>query len=115
MPTLNLTSYPRETLEHVLSIVKSYRISMKQIGKRAILTDPLDPPQDSVTIEYAPHIDASLIEKYSEACLALSFPEYKSTLPPIIRKNPLLTGGIRLFVGDDMVDVSFARFESLVK
>lgn len=88
---------------------------MKQVGKRAILLDPENMPEVTAIIEYAPSMDISLVDRYARACLRFSFPEFKNSAPPTIRENPLLTGGVRVFVGDNMVDVSFARFESLVK
>ncbi len=88
---------------------------MKQIGNRANLIDPANPPEDKAVIEYAPSMDIPLVNRYAKACLNVSFPQYKNTNSPIVRENPLLTGGVRVFVGDDMVDVSFARFESLVR
>ena len=115
MSRINLSSYSRETLEHILQIMKNYRISMKQVGNRAILLDPENLPEDVAIIEYAPSMDTTLVDRYARACLRFSFPEFKNTASPIIRKNPLLTGGVRVFVWDNMVDVSFARFESLVK
>jgi hypothetical protein len=43
-----------------------------------------------------------------------AFPSYVGE-PPIIRKNDTLKGGARVFVGDDMVDVSMQKFENLLK
>lgn len=43
MSKTQLHSYPRETLEHLLKILKSYRNGLKQIGKRAQLEDPSSP------------------------------------------------------------------------
>lgn len=65
MPTLNLTSYSRETLEHLLSMMKSYRSSLKQIGKRATLIDPENPPAISARIEYPSSMEENFASQYA--------------------------------------------------
>ena len=92
MSTLDLTSYSRETLEHILRVMKQYKISLRQIGKRAVLIDPENPPAIASVVEYAPSIDTSMVEKYALACIKLSFPDYNSGKAPILRENPELTG-----------------------
>ncbi len=112
MTTLDLTSYSRESLEHILHIVKAYRNSLKQIGKRAILSDPKDPPAVTATIEYVSGMDRASVEKYAQSCMKELFPEYTGAAP-LLRQNPELMGWVRIFVGDDMIDVSFQKFETL--
>lgn len=90
MSTLDLSSYPRAKLEHVLHIVKLYRSSMKQIGKRASLVDPADLPDVIARIEYASGVDRETVKAYADACLKQSFPEYQSTHAPTLEENPLL-------------------------
>jgi hypothetical protein len=51
MTNSNLSSYSRETLEHLLMMMKSYRNGLKQIGKRAKLIDPNNLPAIRATIE----------------------------------------------------------------
>ena len=88
---------------------------MKQIGKRASLVDPADLPETIARIEYASGIDREAVKIYADTCLKQSFPEYHSTHAPTLEENPLLGWGVRVFVGDDMVDVTLSRFESLLK
>ena len=90
MSILDLSSYPRATLEHVLHIVKLYRSSMKQIGKRTSLVDPAHMPETIARIEYASGIDRETVKSYADACLKQSFPEYHSTHAPTLEENPLL-------------------------
>lgn len=88
--SLSLSSYSRDTLEQVLHIAKLYKISLKQIGKRASLLDPHDLPEALARIEYAPGIEKKTLEKYAEACLAYSFPLYQSKNSPLFVENPAL-------------------------
>ena len=88
--SLPLSLYSRNTLEKVLHIVKLYRVSLKQIGKRASLLDPHDLPEALARIEYAPGIDKKTLEKYAEACLAYSFPLYQNKESPVFIENTSL-------------------------
>jgi hypothetical protein len=88
---------------------------MKQIGKRAHLEDPKNIPLAVARIEYASGIDQKILEKYATACLSYSFPEYKNDAKPLFVENPTLWAGVRVFVGDDMVDITLTHFESLLK
>lgn len=114
MSTLNLTSYSRETLEHLLLMMKSYRSSLKQIGKRTVLIDPENPPAIAARIEYPSSMEDSFAKEYAQGVLKYAFPAYDGA-SPLLSKNDSLTGGARVFVGDDMVDVSFQKLESLLK
>ncbi len=114
MTPLDLTSYSRESLENMLSIVKSYRTSLKQIGKRAVLIDPKHPPAISATVEYVGGMHKDSVEKYALSCMKKLFPEYTGAAP-ILRENPELKWWIRVFVGDDMIDLTFQKFETLIK
>lgn len=89
MTTLDLSSYSRESLEHLLLIMKSYRNSLKQIGRRARIVDPKNPPGVSAIVEYVSGMDKDSVEKYSRSCIAKLFPEYTGEVP-IFRENPEL-------------------------
>ncbi len=89
MTPLDLTSYSRESLEHMLSIVKSYRTSLRQIGKRAVLIDPKHPPAISATVEYVGGMHKDTVDKYALSCIKKLFPEYTGAAP-ILRENPEL-------------------------
>lgn len=114
MSNLNLTSYPRETLEHVLKIVKLYRSHLKQIGKRADFIDPENPPAIRAIVEVHPDIDRDMAQKYAESVIRFAFPNYTG-ISPVVKINAALKGGARVFVGDDMVDVSMQKFENLLQ
>ncbi len=94
--------------------MKSYRNSLKQIGRRARIVDPKNPPGVSAIVEYVSGMDKDSVEKYSRSCIAKLFPEYTGEVP-IFRENPELKWWVRVFVGDDMIDISFQKFETLFK
>ncbi len=89
MSSLYLTSYSRETLEHILLILKGYKNSLKQIGNRSVLFDPKNPPAIHARVEYAPSIEIAFVEKYASACIASLFPEYSGAKPFLQENNEL--------------------------
>jgi hypothetical protein len=89
MASLDLTSYSRETLEHMLLMLKGYKNSLKQIGKRSVLFDPKNPPAIQARVEYTPSIEASFVEKYASACIASLFPEYSGAKPSLQENKEL--------------------------
>jgi hypothetical protein len=95
-------------------MLKSYRNGLKQIGKRAILIDPLDPPGIQAVVEMHSGMSEDAARKYAESMIRYAFPSYTGE-SPVVRTNDTLKGGARVFVGDDMVDVSLQKFESLLK
>lgn len=113
MSHINLSSYSRETLEHLLKVVKSYRTGLKQIGKRAKLEDPNTPTPVRAFVEIHSGMDEKEGIRYAQAVIQYAFPTY-TWESPVVKVNPELKGGARVFVGDDMVDVTLQKFESLI-
>lgn len=89
MTTINLSSYSRETLEHLLRMLKSYKNGLRQVGKRISLSDPLNPTPTQAVVEYMSSMAEGDILKYANACLSYAFPEYHGDAP-ILRKNDTL-------------------------
>ena len=114
MSNINLASYSRETLEHLLRVAKSYRSGLKQIGKRAKLEDPNAPTPVRALVELHTDMDEKDGLRYAEAVIKYAFPTY-TWESPLVKKNEHLKGGARVFVGDDMVDVTMQKFESLLQ
>ncbi len=114
MKSINLSSYSPQLLTEVLTLLKSYVTASKQIWHRAELRDPKDHKELSVRVEFSPGSDESYIRTFSEKILSVFFPESnKDTCTYVM--NPKITGWIRLFLGDDMVDISFEKFAHLIK
>lgn len=89
MSKIDLSTYPRDTLEQLLGIVKDYRTALKQIGKRAILIDPKNPPKESARIEYPSTMDAISVSQYAAACIKYAFPEYIGPAPTLLSNDTL--------------------------
>ncbi len=86
MTTISLSSYPRETLEHLLKMLKSYKNGLKQIGKRAVLTDPSDLPPVRAVVEYMPTMEEKDVTQYALSCIRYAFPSYTGEAP-LLRPN----------------------------
>lgn len=89
MTTINISSYSREALEHLLRMLKSYKNGLRQVGKRMTLSDPLHPAPTQAVVEYMSSMTESDALKYAKACLSYAFPEYHGDAP-ILRKNDTL-------------------------
>ncbi|MBP6981147.1 hypothetical protein KBB25_00010 [Candidatus Gracilibacteria bacterium] len=116
MPAINhLSDYSRSDLESTLKILKSYRLSLLQIGKHAKLVDPKNLPALQVRVEYAPSLEESVVKEYAYKCLLEAFPGLEHPSDLSCKENPQISGGIRVFAGDDLVDISLEKFLTLLK
>lgn len=114
MNTKDISHYSREELQDILRVLKTYKQSHRQIGARARIYDPKNPPEPELRVEYASGISQSLLEKILQSAIALHFPDIKDQSNVVYTENTHLTGGIRIFYGDDMVDISFQRFVNMI-
>lgn len=112
--TLDLTSYSLEELTDVLRIMKGYRTSLRQIGAKAKLEDPKHPQAPTLSIEYAPGFSMDTVRSFAHATVSRYFPETAIDNTVSFVENKNITGGIRIFYGDDMMDVSFEKFKNVL-
>lgn len=110
MLNTKLSSYSKEELYDVLRILKSYRSSLKQIGKRAKLKDDKQKIAKIFRIEYAGEMDKNFLENFSAYACGKFFPEAAFDAQKEYIQNNEIVGGIRIFYGDDMMDLSFADY-----
>ena len=111
MSHFDFSSYSPQILADTLRILRDYKSALRQLGKRAILSDrrTLLPPIPH--IEYAQGIESDLLKKYSEWVVKQYFPEYRGTSEMITySENDALISWVRVHFGDDLVDVSFQKF-----
>ncbi len=107
-------SLTRDQIIDTIRVLKNYKNSLRQVGKRAILMDPRSLMEDIPLVEYASGIDQSLLRKYSESATSVYFPDYLGSSDAItFRENANLTAGIRIHFGDDLVDISFQKYKHL--
>jgi hypothetical protein len=114
MKSLNLSSYSPELLGEVLSVLRFYTAALKQIGARAELRDPKGPRSSNLKVEFSPGSDQSFVRDFTQKLITSFFSEMKSE-ECVYEENPHITGWIRMFFGDDMIDISFERFAHLIK
>lgn len=109
-----LHSVSRSDLEQALRILRDYRNAYKQIGKHAIIRDPRVKKDTTVRVQFAVPVDqADSLMPFVEKALEEYFPEAKD-VSRALEYNPALVGGIRVFYGDDMVDISFDKYAHTV-
>jgi hypothetical protein len=112
--TIELSSYSLEELTEALRVMKSYRTSLRQIGARAKLEDPKHQVAPSFSIEYAPGFTIDIVQSFARSAVSEYFPEALFDDNVTFIENKKITGGIRIFYGDDMMDVSFEKFKNLL-
>ena len=107
MVTQNLNQYSREDLENVLIVLKDYRNSLKQIGKRSELSHPKHKQAKFFRVEHPAAISfGEAVKKF--------FPDAPENTERRFVQNEKIIGGIRIFYGDDMVDLSFQDFAHIL-
>lgn len=110
MVTQNLNQYSREDLENVLIVLKDYRNSLKQIGKRSELSHPKHKQAKFFRVEHTAAISQEFLEKFFDEAVEKFFPDAPENTERRFVQNEKIIGGIRIFYGDDMVDLSFQDF-----
>ncbi|NRH20710.1 hypothetical protein HOO68_01555 [Candidatus Gracilibacteria bacterium] len=115
MTTATLSTYSREQLSDILRILKLYKTSLVQIGHRARLIDPKNNPDVSVRIEYPTGAALEDIRSFAVAGLDQFFGIKKIPEDVVFAEVPSLIGGIRIFAGDDMINISFQKFANQIK
>ena len=109
MSSVNLSSYTREDLTDILRILKLYKTSYGQIGRRARMRDPRIQSLPLVRVEYPSGSQLDGIRSFATQSLKKFF-SIENPQNILFEEKNALVGGIRLFVDDDMMDVSFSRF-----
>ncbi len=113
--TFALATLSREEITFSLKLLKEYRNALKQIGNRASLAD-IAFPKVHIRVEYAPHAGMDHAKKMVESLFERFFRDIPySASTTEFTENPALSGGIRLFAGDEMMDISFDRFIPILK
>jgi len=112
--TLDLSSYSSQELQDALRILRDYRNARKQIGDRAVLQDPRVPAEKALVIEVSQELQSDELQGFFTQVIQKFFPE-ASGKTFSVRTRAGLSGGMRIFYGDDMVDLSFERFSELVQ
>ena len=112
---INLSTYSKADLEVALKGLKSYRALDKFIGRRGReLFHRARSGQESYRVEYAGG-DIKEIESLVITTYKTHFGVELSSSEITWKQNDSLKGGVRLFVGDDMLDISFKDAERKMK
>ena len=109
MVVTDFSQYSKEELTETLRLLKSYRAALKQVGNRATLIDSKNPKEKFFRIEYAPGISEDFLKNFAENACKTYFPEVATARKEYVL-NEKIIGGIRVFYGDDMMDLSFQDF-----
>lgn len=112
MSDISLTSYSKEDLSYALRLLRNYKNTYNQIGKRAKFF-PSSKSEKAFRIQHTDNISQEEITRFASLYISQFFSEVKD--PKITYEiNNDITGGMRLFYGDDMIDISFQKFSQLI-
>lgn len=112
---MNLSSYSKSDLEIALKGLKSYRALDKFIGRRGReLFHTAGSGKQSYRVEYF-GTDPESIESLVINTYESHFDVKLASGDIIWKQNDSLKGGARLFLGDDMLDISFRDAERKMK
>jgi hypothetical protein len=90
MTKIDLSSYSRDTLKETLRVLKDFVLASKQIGKRAILSDPKNANNTLLRIEHGAGISKDVLENFSRQAISQYYPEYKNETLEFF-ENPKIT------------------------
>lgn len=110
---MEINKYSKSELTEISKLLKKYRSLRKNIGKKssAIIETELS-WEVRILIEYFPALDKnSITDKVNDIYLSI-FWEKVNVNKIIWKENELLVWWIRLFLGDDMLDISFENVKN---
>ena len=112
---MNLSSYSKSDLETALKGLKNYRALDKFIGKRGReIFHAARSGKQSYRVEYF-GTDYTGIESLVLSAYESHFGVKLAPSDIVWKENSSLSGGARLFAGDDMLDISFRDAERKMK
>ena len=113
---MNLSTYSKSELTTLLKGLKSYRALEKFVGRRGrAIFARAQSGMKLYRVEYFGTEDRSTLEPIALAAYARHFGETIRTEEIEWKRNDAIAGGIRIFSGDGMVDVSFQEVENRLK
>lgn len=113
MSHITLDTYSKDALTEALRTLRNYKNAYNQIGKRAQFSASQDAQESLFRVQHTPSTKAQDLDAFVQAYREEFFPQAKNAKIQY-EINPDLTGGIRVFYHDDMVDVSFSKYRHLI-
>jgi hypothetical protein len=103
---------PKAELETLLSELKLYRTLRKKLGDRGKrVFEAGRSGEKTLKIEYFPDFSKADVEKTVAAAFGKNYSEgYRVEW----KENSALKGGIRVFFGDEMADLSYSHVERIL-
>ena len=92
MKASDLSTYSLGELTDVLRVLKNYKVSLRQIGDRAELSDPKNPEPAKLKIEYAVGFSMDTVRSFARSAVTRYFPEALFDDKATFQENPNITG-----------------------
>ncbi len=114
MTQFTYQTYSKEELQQALSLLRNYKDSYHQIGKRAKFAAKYrENAENSFRVQHTAQENQKEIAQFAEEYISKFFPGVQN-IDITYEVNPDIIGGIRIFHGDDMIDVSFSKFRQII-
>ncbi|NCP77339.1 hypothetical protein GW819_01675 [Candidatus Gracilibacteria bacterium] len=113
---MDISTYSKSELTTLLKGLKSYRALEKFVGKRGRAIFARERSGTKLyRVEYFGGENRSILEPIAIAAYARHFGETIDSKSIEWKQNDTIRGGIRIFSGDDMMDISFQEVENRLK
>ncbi|MDD3120203.1 MAG: hypothetical protein PHF46_02250 [Candidatus Gracilibacteria bacterium] len=113
---IDLEKYSKQELIEMLKVLKKYRNLRKNTGKKSaeILRQDIF-GETRIKVEYFPSLNKGEITDFVIILFLKLFGKSVELKDIIWKENTSLTGGIRLYFGDDLLDITYADFKTKLK
>ncbi|MDD2487404.1 MAG: hypothetical protein PHS92_03470 [Candidatus Gracilibacteria bacterium] len=113
---MDINKYSKTELSKIIKLMKKYRTLKKNIGRKSYEVIHAELTQEQrLSVEYFPEVQKNdilvLVKDLYKDVFGIETSEDKI----IWKENPNLRGGLRLFFGDELMDVSFESVENKIR
>ena len=113
---MDFSKYSLPELTGSLSLLRQYKTMLRQAWKKGTVI--FQERQSTVTmyrVEYAPWIHMDFLEKEALRVIQKTFHTDATLGDCVFIENTALISGMRIFSGDDMIDLSFQHLEKALQ
>lgn len=113
---MDISTHSKSELQTLLKSLKSYRALEKFVGRRGrAIFARAQSGTKLYRVEYFSDANRNILEPIVVSAYARHFGETIDTKAIEWKQNNTIRGGIRIFSGDDMMDISFQEVENRLK
>lgn len=113
---MNINSYSKNELENISKLLKKYRSLRKNVGKKALEMTLRDlSGSKRILVEHFPSMNSEEAKKEAKVIYSKFFWIDLGISDIETKENTMLAWWIRLFLWDDMLDISFENIKNTIR